>query len=77
MNRVFCKHCKFHSCEGSYFCLRVHSSTYYRNINPFTGEYTTDLMHWPKEEIDFEPNKNGECEFYKPKWWLFWKRRKA
>ncbi len=58
MTKLYCKNCK-HSRMLSLMC---HNPT----IPPKKNPYTEDIEKY-RWKLDF--NENGECPYYKPKWW--------
>ena len=78
--KVKCKHCKFAKHDPYYnkfgyyhknawgsYCSRNGSSYDKFIFNEFNGQYVKD-----KEKTTRDSNKNGNCEHYQKKWYLFW-----
>jgi len=63
--KVYCDDCAFKYYGESIqdYCERNYK------WNNYIGEY------FGKKKSSFEPNKNGNCKFYKPRWWKFWLSR--
>lgn len=60
MKKVYCKHCK----HNRSFVFDYNNSC--RIVNEFTGLEETESTH--KEHR----NNDGECPYYKRKWWMYW-----
>jgi hypothetical protein len=64
--KVYCKNCK-------YYCGPIFENPcgkYWIIKSKYTGEIT-------KTEWNDNNNKNGDCKYYKRKWWKFWIKGEA
>jgi len=67
--KVYCKNCKWFQSNdwGTDKCKRETGKYIENNI---TGDYK-EIIKIKATSRNY-PNKNGDCEFYKQKWWKIW-----